>query len=396
MSPAPIPEPHHRPAALRGRVVLEDEVREDAVVLLADGRVVALLDPAEHEARGGAEPEQVGTLAPGFVDVHCHGGGGHSVTTGVDDDVRAVLAHHRRHGTTSLVASLVSAVEADVTAAVRSIARVVADEEGLLGSHLEGPWLAPGHCGAHDPAVLSRPDPDQARRWLDAAGGTLRMVTVAPELPGADETARVLHAAGVVVAAGHTDADAAVFGAALAKPYVRSVTHLFNGMAPFHHRDPGPVGAALGALARGEVVAELIADGVHLDDATVASVFAIEPGRVVLVSDAMSAAGMADGRYVLGPLTVEVRGSTAWTTGERPALAGSTISVAEAVRRAVVHAGVPVPVAVRAATATPADLLGATDRGRIAPGARADLVVLDEDWRVARVMVGGAWEPDRE
>ena len=117
---------------------------------------------------------------------------------------------------------------------------------------------------------------------------------------------------------------------------------------------------------------------------------------MVLVSDAMSAAGMADGRYVLGPLTVEVRGSTAWTTGERPALAGSTISVAEAVRRAVVHAGVPVPVAVRAATATPADLLGATDRGRIAPGARADLVVLDEDWRVARVMVGGAWEPDRE
>ena len=141
MTPAarPVPEEHRRPTALRGRVVLEDEVLDDAVVVLAAGRVEAVLDPSEHEARGGAEPELVGTLAPGFVDVHCHGGGGRSVTTGEDDDVRAVLAHHRARGTTSLVASLVSAVEADVTAAVRSIARVAARKPGLLGSHLEGP-----------------------------------------------------------------------------------------------------------------------------------------------------------------------------------------------------------------------------------------------------------------
>lgn len=376
------------PGALRGRVVLVDRVLEDAVVVLAEGRVADVVDPGDHV---GPALEFLGTIVPGYVDVHCHGGGGYSVTTGEDDDVRAVLAHHRSRGTTSLVASMVSAEPDDIVAGLRSIARVSAEDDSLLGSHLEGPWLAPGHCGAHDPAVLAHPDPAVAAEWIGQAEGTLVMVTIAPDLPGADATAEVLAAAGVVVAAGHTDADAAVFSRALAQPQVRSVTHMFNGMAPFHHRSPGPVGATFGALARGEVVAELIGDGVHLADETVAAVFAVAPEQVVLVSDAMSAAGMPDGRYVLGPLTVEVRDSKAWTTGEKPALAGSTISVAEAVQRAIVHAGVSPVAAVRAATATPADLVGAHDRGRVAAGARADLLVLDDAWGVKSVMVAGAW-----
>ncbi|MGN0062659.1 MAG: N-acetylglucosamine-6-phosphate deacetylase [Nocardioides sp.] len=380
------------PYALRGRLVLPDRIVEDGVLVVHGDRIVEVADASDGWADGRKGPvEQTGTLAPGFLDVHCHGGGGHAVTTGVPDDVSAVVRHHAVRGTTSVVASLVSATEPDLLAALGAIAEVTADEPGLLGSHLEGPWLAHGHCGAHDPAVLTAPDPTVAQRWIDAAGGTLRMVTLAPELPGAAESAAVLDAAGVLVAAGHTDADAGAFGAALATDHVRTVTHLFNGMAPFHHRDPGPGGATLRALAAGHVHAELISDGIHLADETVAMVFAVAAERVVLVSDAMSAAGMPDGRYLLGGLEVEVRDATAWTTGERPALAGSTIHVADAVRRAIVHAGVAPHLAVRAATLTPADLVGATDRGRFAPGARADVVVLDDDWRVTRVMQGGAW-----
>lgn len=373
---------------LRGRVVLPDEVLDDAVVVLAGDLISAVVDPARWQ---GVTPEPVGTVAPGFIDVHCHGGGGRSVTTGDPADVRAVVRHHLAHGTTSIVASLVTASPAAIGAGLRAIAATTRHEPGLLGSHLEGPCLASGHCGAHDPRLLTLPDPGLADTWLDTAAGTLRMVTLAPELPGAAETAAVLAAAGVVVAAGHTDADAATFGAALARPAYSVVTHLFNAMASFHHRDPGPAGATLRALAEGQVHAELIVDGAHLADETVAVVFALAADKIVLVSDAMSAAGTPDGRYELGPLTVEVRDQKAWTMGENPALAGSTIHLADAVRRAIVSIGVAEYVAVRAATINPAQLLRLDDRGRITPGMRADLVELDADWRVRRVLQAGAW-----
>lgn len=374
--------------ALRGRVVLADSVLDDAVVVLDGNRIEAVLDPADWH---GPAPEPVGTLAPGFIDVHCHGGGGHAVTTGDPDDVRAVVRHHLSRGTTSIVASLVSATPGDTARGLAAIARATSDEPGLLGSHLEGPCLAAGHCGAHDPALLVDPSPARVADWLGAAAGTLRMVTLAPERPGAGETADLLHAAEVVVAAGHTDADAATFGAALASASYTSVTHLFNGMAPFHHRAPGPAGATLAALAAGRVLAELIVDGTHLADETVAMVFALAPHGVILVSDAMSAAGMPDGRYELGSLIVEVRDHKAWTTGEVPALAGSTIHLADAVRHAIVEVGVAPELAIRAATATPASLLGLRDRGDLASGQRADLVELDDAWHVARVMQSGTW-----
>ncbi|GGO68108.1 N-acetylglucosamine-6-phosphate deacetylase [Nocardioides deserti] len=373
---------------LRGRVVLPDRVLEDAVVVVVGERIVEV---APASAWSGPPPEEVGTVAPGYVDLHCHGGGGRSVTTGRPDDVAAVVSHHLQRGTTSLVASMVSAPYDVLASASAAVATVAAAQPGLLGAHLEGPWLAPGHCGAHDPAALELPDPVAAAELLVAARGALRMVTLAPELDGARETARALDRAGVLVAAGHTDADAAGFAAALAWPEVSLVTHLFNGMAPFHHREPGPSGAALAALARGQVHAELICDGVHLADETVRLVFAVAPERVVLVSDAMTAAGMPEGSYRLGPLEVEVRGGTAWTTAEQPALAGSTLHLADAVARAVTEAGIPPHQAVRAASATPAKLLGLADRGRIVAGARADLVVLDDDWRMRRVMAGGTW-----
>lgn len=371
--------------ALRGRLVLPDRVVPDGVVELRDGLLGYV---GEAAGWSGAEPTPYAAITPGLVDIHCHGGGGHSVTTGDPADVAAAAAHHLRRGTTTMLASLVSASPDDIERGVRAVAEVAGSGGSVVGSHLEGPFLGPGHCGAHDPAMLRHPDPALVERWLAAGAGSVRMVTMAPELPGADPVAGRLAAAGVLVALGHTDADAATFGAALAGADV--VTHLFNGMAPLHHRDPGPVAAALTGLAAGDVRVELIADGTHLADPTVRMVFALAPADgVLLVSDAMAAAGMPDGEYRLGPLAVTVRDAVAWTTGESPSIAGSTAHLADLVHRCVVSAGIdPVPV-LRAATATPASVLGLADRGRLGTGLRADVVAFDEDWRVARTWRGG-------
>jgi N-acetylglucosamine-6-phosphate deacetylase len=226
----------------------------------------------------------------------------------------------------------------------------------------------------------------------DAGRPTVRMVTLAPELPGAAAAVEFLERSGIVVGLGHTGADARGFGEALRSLRRPLVTHLFNGMEPLHHRQPGPVAAALDALARGATHVELIADGVHLADETVHMVFAVDPGRhVVLVSDAMVAAGMPDGDFELGSVRVRVTDGRAWTRTEPPSLAGGTSHAADLVRRCVVQAGIDPVAAVAAATSTPAALLGLDDRGSLATGLRADLVVLDRDWRVRRVMRGGDW-----
>jgi N-acetylglucosamine-6-phosphate deacetylase len=218
------------------------------------------------------------------------------------------------------------------------------------------------------------------------------MVTLAPELPGAVAAVELLERSGVVVGLGHTGADAGGFGEALRSLRRPLVTHLFNGMEPLHHRRPGPVAASLDALARGATHVELIADGVHLADETVHLVFAIDPGRhVVLVSDAMAAAGMPDGDFELGSVRVRVADGRAWTRTDPPSLAGGTSHAADLVRHCVVQVGVDPVAAVAAASSTPAALLGLDDRGSLASGLRADLVVLDRDWRVRRVMWGGDW-----
>jgi len=329
-------------------------------------------------------------VVPGFVDIHCHGGGGHSVTTGDPDEVLATVRHHLGRGTTTMLASLVSATPVDLVAGIRAIASVTDPDHGLAGSHLEGPFLGAGHRGAHDPAVLAAPADHDVGEWLRAGNGTVRMLTLAPELPGATTLAQELHDAGVVVALGHTDADADTFARALDPGPATLVTHVFNGMAPMHHREPGPVAASLAALASGSARVELIADGTHLDDAVARLAFAIGPADgVVLVSDAMAAAGMDDGDYRLGPLAVQVRDGVAWTTGERPSIAGSTAHLADVVRRCVVSAGIDPAAAVRAATDSPARVLGLRDRGRLAEGLRADLVAVDDDWRVTRVWQAG-------
>ncbi|MCI0687204.1 MAG: N-acetylglucosamine-6-phosphate deacetylase [Sporichthyaceae bacterium] len=342
-------------------------------------------------AAGGKTVDCAGQwLVPGYLDMHVHGGGGGSFTTGDQDEARQVAQFHRRHGTTAMIASLVTAPIPELVKAIESLAELVEAGE-LAGLHLEGPYLSRARCGAHNPAYLRKPDLDEATQLLEAGRGTIKMITIAPELPGATELIRHCVAAGVVVAVGHTDATYNETRAALAAG-ARVATHLYNGMRGLHHREPGPPTALLHAP---DVVVELINDGVHLHDAVIGLTFdAVGADRIALITDAMAAAGMGDGVYPLGPMSVRVTDGVARLLGPDGAIAGSTLTMDQAVRRAVDHAGVPKAATVIAASRTPARILGLADRfGSIAPGRQADLLLLDEKMKVCKVLAKGSWVP---
>jgi N-acetylglucosamine-6-phosphate deacetylase len=370
---------------------------DDAIVSVSDSVITEVLpadrpaggnDSAGAAASGGPGP----VILPGLIDIHCHGGGGHVFTTTDPAEARAVAAHHAARGTTRLLASLVTAAPDVLLAQVAALAPLVASGE-LLGIHLEGPFLSSARCGAQAPEFIRDPDPELAGQLMDAADGAIKVVTLAPERPGADEVAKLFRAAGVVVALGHTDASYEVMASGLAElSGAGLVTHLANGMPPLHHRSAGPVAAALVAAAADEASVELVADGVHVDAGFTRLVFAAAaPGRVVLITDAMAAAGMADGDYELGPQRVRVSGGVARLAGHGGAIAGGTSSLLEVV--ATAHtAGVPLADAAEAASAAPARALGLPGpAGTIAPGAPADLVVTDERLRPRRVLRDGRW-----
>lgn len=379
---------------IRGTVVAGGAQIDDGVVEVVGERIVRV-----GPARDGDGPPVPGSyVLPGLVDVHCHGGAGHGFPEAGADGVLAAARHHLGHGTTTMLASLVSAPGETLLERVRLLAPQVAAGH-LAGIHLEGPFLAAAQCGAQDPAAIVPGDPDLLRRLIDAGGGTVRSMTLAPETPRYRALLAVMERHGVLPSLGHTDATAAATTAAIGRAGgALSATHLFNGMPPLHHRAPGPAAACLAAAARGALVVELVADGVHLADETVAMVFdLVGPDRIALVTDAMAAAGMDDGRYRLGALDVDVVDGIARLSGDRPALAGGTARLIDVLRRTVRHAGVPLPAAVTAATATPARLLGCHDEvGDLAVGRRADLVVTDSDLRPRSVMRAGRWITERE
>ncbi|WP_169580882.1 N-acetylglucosamine-6-phosphate deacetylase [Microbacterium thalassium] len=365
------------------RLADDGRTTDDAWILFDGGRVAAVGSGTSRPAADDVVDGGGGCLAPGFVDIHCHGGAGFSFDDGADA-VLAARALHRAHGTTSSVVSLVTASIPDLAVRAAMIADLADADRTILGSHLEGPFLDPGHKGAHTEALLRAPDAASVDLLLEAGRGTIRQVTLAPELPGADDAIARFVDAGVIVAIGHTDADAATAkrsfdaGASL-------LTHAFNAMPGIHHRAPGPV---IAALRDHRVTLELIADGVHVDLDVIATVFAAAADRVALVTDAMSAAGASDGHYLLGGLDVRVTDGVAMLA-DGSSIAGSTLTQAEAVRR-VVATGVARQDALRSATAVPARAIGRDDLGRLAVGSPADAVLLDESLHVTRVWVGGA------
>lgn len=325
-------------------------------------------------------------LLPGYVDLHVHGGGGHDMARS-PADLDAAVAFHRDHGTTRTLVSLVTAPLDDLCRQLAWIADL--DPTQVVGAHLEGPFLAEARCGAQNPAHLLVPSLPAYRRLAGAARGRLRCITVAPELVGVDALIRAAVADGVVVALGHSAATYEEARAGISSGATLA-THLFNGMGPMHHRDPGLAGAA---LASG-LACEVINDGAHVHPSIV-SMVAGDPHRLVLVTDAIEAAGAGDGDYVLGGQHVVVRDGRA-RLASTGGLAGSTLTMDEALRRAVRDSGLSVPAASAAASANPARVVGlAGECGGIVAGLAADLVVLDAELRVLRVMKDGQWVPRR-
>lgn len=348
------------------------EVSGDSIVAIGEGT------PA-----GRVDVPLTGTLVPGFVDTHVHGGGGASFDAGTAEASETVTSAHLAHGTTSMIASLVTMSHEDMDRAVRELALLTSDGR-LAGIHLEGPWLSPLHRGAHDPTLLENPTPQRISRVLELGDTAIRMVTVAPELPGGLEAVAHLASSGVVAAVGHTDATYEQAALALTSGATAG-THLFNAMTPLNHRAPG----AVGALLDSDAIVELICDGVHLHPATIRIAADVARERFVLVTDAMAAAASADGDYRLGPLDVFVRDGVARLA--EGTIAGSTLTMARAVQFCVSVVGLPLDVVLPAATSRPAEHLGLERVGSLAPGNFADLVELDETLEVARVMRHGSW-----
>ncbi len=393
-----------------GVVVLPSEEIAEGTVITEGDRIiwvgasteipVELSDTPSEDLPDGA------VIIPGLIDVHCHGGGGASFPDSTSlQDVKTAASEHLKNGTTTLVASLVTAPVDILEQRATLLAKAVG--EGIIeGIHFEGPFLSEARCGAQDPRYLIPATPDVARRLVAAASGKAVSMTIAPErATGSEgrEALEVLVGGDVLPSWGHTDsgietAEAAVEAgldlisdkASPTRGGRATVTHLFNGMRPLHHRDPGPISVFLAAAERGDVVVEMINDGTHLDPQLVRQVLDIV-GRdnAVFVTDAMAAAGMPDGDYVLGPQAVRVEGGVA-RLAEGGAIAGGTARLVDCVRTAVLKSGISLVDAVYLGTVQGAKILGLTDRGELAPGKRADLVVLDPgDLGVLRVVRGG-------
>ncbi|MFD3911016.1 N-acetylglucosamine-6-phosphate deacetylase [Streptomyces sp. NPDC058603] len=364
------------------RVVLPTGTVDGGRVIIEDGRIAGAArdDAASLDLSGH-------WIVPGFVDMHNHGGGGASFTSGSVADVLKGIRTHREHGTTTLVASTVTG-EMDFLAHRAGFLSELVEQGELAGIHFEGPFISPCRKGAHSEALLRDPDPAEIRKLLDAARGTARMVTLATELPGGIDSVRLLVEHGVIAAVGHTDATyeqtvrAIDAGATVA-------THLFNAMPPLGHRAPGPIAAL---LEDERVTVELINDGTHLHPAALELAFhRAGADRVAFVTDAMDAAGFGDGRYQLGPLAVEVKEGVARLV-EGGSIAGSTLTQDIAFKRAATVDRLPVEDIVQAISANPARLLGVYDKvGSLEPGKDADLVVLDEEFSVKGVLHKGEW-----
>ena len=383
-------------AIFADRVLTPLEEITGCAIVIEDGRIAAVgCRDAVHIPAGAREIHAPGmTIVPGFVDVHIHGAGGQDVMEAEPAALTAIARSAARFGTTSLVATTVTAALDRTCRSLEGIAQFIRAqsipegtnlESEILGIHFEGPFISHARRGVHPAEWIAAPSVESLRRMLVAASGCGKILTLAPEIPGALDLVDAARAEGLVVALGHTDATFSESQAAIQRG-ARHAVHVFNAMRPFSHRETGVLGAV---LTSPEITTELIADGVHVDPAAMRLLLAAKGAvRVVLVSDATAAAGMPDGTYRLGTFEVTVTDGVCRNADGR--LAGSTLTLDRALRN-VVGLGVPLADALRMLTLNPATLLGLErTKGVLAPGADADLVLLNSDLHVSSVMTRGA------
>jgi len=362
-------------------------------ILIRDGVIEAIGSREDMTLpSGAAEISAAGqTAIPGFIDVHIHGAGGHDVMEGTGEAMSTVARMLARHGTTSFVATTVTASPDDTCRSVEGIARYITQQfetlqpkAEVLGVHYEGPFINKARRGVHPAEWVQLPSAELLQRFLQAAAGKARILTIAPELLGAAPCIHAAREAGVVVAMGHTDATYEQARAGIAQG-ARHAVHVYNAMRPFSHRDSGVIGAV---LTSPEVTAELIADGIHVEEAAMRLLLQAKgTGCVILISDGLSATGMPDGKYMLGNFEVTVAGGVCRNAEGK--LAGSTLTLDRALRN-VVGLGISLPDAVRMLTANPAKLLGIEfKKGALRVGADADIVTLDENLQLTNVWTRG-------
>ncbi|WP_247042895.1 N-acetylglucosamine-6-phosphate deacetylase [Arthrobacter rhizosphaerae] len=405
MTTPPIP-PSRK--VMYGTLVTDGTITGDAVVAV-EGDRISYAGPEvgfDGAAFPGASVEELpadSLLLPGLVDLHCHGAAGGDFPGADEQAIRPALDFIHGSGTTTVLASLVTASREDLLRGIRLFARLC-EEDLVAGIHLEGPFLSLARCGAQNPKFLLKPDLGLMSELVEAAAGRLTTMTYAPELPGAGELVDLMTSHGVRPSLGHTDCDddtaaaslvaaregleAAGFDGVYSLP---TVTHLFNGMPSLHHRSPGPVAACLRAAKAGGAVVELVADGTHVAPQTVVTVFElVGSANIALVTDSMAAAGLPDGQYRLGSSVVTVKDAVA-TLDATGSLAGGTSTLLGVVR-ATVASGVALADAVGSATSVPAAVLGLSDEvGGLRRGLRADVLVANAGLSPIKVMRKGVW-----
>jgi N-acetylglucosamine-6-phosphate deacetylase len=378
-----------------GSVLTPFEMFSPGRVVIRGDRVESVGVPSDIRIPGNADHFEAAhlTLVPGFIEPHIHGCAGFDVMDATESSMGVIAKALARYGTTSFLATTVSAPVDILSSAVERLAALIQTRfvgAKPIGIHLEGPFLSVQKRGTHQSAHVRLPDSALLSNWLDRSNGTIRLLTMAPELEGAAATSDLARRRSVIVAMGHSDASSAEASAAADKG-TRYAVHTFNAMRPFTHRDPGIVGTV---LADDRIFAEIIADGIHVAPEAV-RVFAKAkgPSRILLATDATSATGMPDGEYALGANQVQVlRGVCRDKEGR---LAGSTLTQDRALRNLLTWTGLRLSDALLSLTANPAEALSLEGRGRIAPGALADLTLLDTNLEVARTYVGGALVFDR-
>jgi N-acetylglucosamine-6-phosphate deacetylase len=367
----------------------------DAMLLIEDGTIAEVTSRASRALANNVRVVDFGgaTLAPGLIDIHIHGGGGRDVMERAAEALPCVEKLLASHGVTSYYPTTVSAPLDEILSSLERLANAIescSETNGRslrarpLGIHLEGPFLSHARRGVHPPESLLKPNPALFDRLWQASRGHIKLMTIAPELEQAQETIAEAVKKGVCVSLGHSDAPLGAARAAMAVG-ARHATHTFNAMRPLDHRDPGILGLV---LTNSELTADIIVDGIHVDPSVVDLFMKLKgPDKAVLITDATSATGMPDGRYRLGSFELEVKDGRCLTGGK---LAGSVLTMDQAIRNLMKFASLELGQALRTATLNPAKVVGiSSQRGKLAPGTRADIVVLNSDHQVIRTIVNG-------